>query len=80
MKKLGLLLLPILAITLMLGGNAFAQSVGDWSDYFVTYYSNANTSGAPDGTLRIVNDGDRGNCSSRGSGKRNPVGGDLRVR
>ena len=57
MKKLGLLLLPILAITLMLGGNAFAQSVGDWSDYFVTYYSNANTSGAPDGTLRIVNDG-----------------------
>ena len=31
---------------------------GDYSDYFVTYYSNANTSGAPDGTLRIVNDGD----------------------
>ncbi len=58
MKKLGLLLLPILAITLMLGGNAFAQNVGDNSVYFVTYYSNANTSGAPDGTLRIVNDGD----------------------
>jgi hypothetical protein len=57
MKKLGLLLLPILAITLMLGGNAFAQNVGDSSVYFVTYYSNANTSGAPDGTLRIVNDG-----------------------
>jgi hypothetical protein len=60
MKKLGLLLLPILAITLMLGGNAFAQNVGDDSVYFVTYYSNANTSGAPDGTLRIVNDGDTG--------------------
>jgi hypothetical protein len=60
MKKLGLLLLPILAITLMLGGNAFAQNVGDSSYFFVTYYSNANTSGAPDGTLRIVNDGDTG--------------------
>jgi hypothetical protein len=58
MKKLGLLLFPILAITLMLGGNALAQNVGDWSDYFVTYYSNANTTGAPDGTLRIINDGD----------------------
>ena len=61
MKKLGLLLLPILAITLMLGGNAFAQDkpIGvDSSVYFVTYYSNANTSGAPDATLRIVNDGD----------------------
>ena len=30
---------------------------GDGSYYFVTYYSNANTSGAPDGTLRVVNDG-----------------------
>ena len=57
MKKLGLLLLPILAITLMLGGNAFAQNVGDNSVYFVTYFSNANTSGAPDGTLRVINDG-----------------------
>ncbi len=58
MKRLGLLLLPILAITLMLGGNAFAQNVGDNSVYFVTYFSNANTAGVPDGTLRIVNDGD----------------------
>ena len=57
MKKLGYLL-PILAIALMLGGTAFAQDPGDFSVYFVTYYSNANTSGAPDGTLRIVNDGD----------------------
>ena len=57
MKKLGLLLFPILAITLMLGGNAFADGGGDGSYYFVTYYSNANTSGAPDGTLRVVNDG-----------------------
>jgi len=66
MKKLGLLLLPILAITVMLGGNAFAQNVGDNSWYFVTYFSNANTSGAPDGTLRIINDGDNANAAPEG--------------
>ena len=52
MKKLGLFLLPILAITLLLGGHAFADDT-----YQVTYYSNANTTGAPDGTLRITNTG-----------------------
>jgi hypothetical protein len=58
MKKLGLLLFPILAITLILVGNAFAGiEGGDGSYYFVTYFSNANTSGAPDGTLRIISDG-----------------------
>jgi len=61
-----LLLLPILAITLMLGGNAFAQNIGDSSYYFVTYYSNANTSGAPDGTLRLINDGDQATASPEG--------------
>ena len=66
MKKLGLLLLPILAITLILGGNAFAQNVGDSSYFFVTYYSNANTSGAPDGTLRLVNDGAEATASPEG--------------
>ena len=67
MKRLGLLLFPILAITLMLGGNAFAQpSPGDGSVYFVTYYSNANTSGAPDGTLRIVNDGSEATMAPEG--------------
>ena len=66
MKKLGLLLLPILAITLMLGGNAFAQNIGDSSYYFVTYYSNANTTGAPDGTLRLVNDGAEATASPEG--------------
>jgi hypothetical protein len=64
MKKLGYLLFPVLAITLMLGGNAFAQ--GDNSSYFVTYYSNANTTGAPDATLRIVNDGDASTAQSEG--------------
>jgi len=58
MKKLRLLLLPILEITMMLGGKAFAQNVGDDSVYFVTYYSNANAAGAPDQTVRIINDGD----------------------
>jgi len=57
MKRLGVLPLAILAITLMLGGNAFAQNVGDNSVYFVVYYSNANTAGAPDQTLRLINDG-----------------------
>ena len=67
MKKVGLLLLSILAITLMLGGNAFAGVVGgDLSYYFVTYFSNANTSGAPDGTLRIINDGDQATSAPEG--------------
>ncbi len=54
MKKLGFCML-MLALALMLGGNALAQ---DNSVYFTTYYSNANTTGAPDATVRIVNDGD----------------------
>ena len=66
MKRLGLLLLPILAITLMLGKNAFAQNVGDNSVYLVTYYSNANTSGAPDATLRLINDGDQATAAPEG--------------
>jgi hypothetical protein len=66
MRKLGLLLLPILAITLMLGGNALAQNVGDSSVYFVTYYSNANTAGIPDGTLRLINDGDQATTDVEG--------------
>jgi hypothetical protein len=66
MKKLGVLPLAILAITLMLGGNAFAQNVGDNSVYFVTYYSNANTAGAPDQTIRIVNDGDQATAAPEG--------------
>jgi hypothetical protein len=60
MKGIGLRLFPVVAIALILGGTALAQNVGDNSVYFVTYYSNANTSGAPDQTVRIVNDGDTG--------------------
>jgi len=56
MKKLGVLLFLAVAMTLLLGGNALAQ--GDNSVYFVTYYSNANTEGAPDAVVRLINDGD----------------------
>ena len=65
MKRLVYLLFAVLAITLMSGGNALAKNEvyqGDNSVYFVTYYSNANTTGAPDQTLRIVNDGDYTGC------------------
>ena len=52
MKKLGIVLF-MLALALMLGGNALAQTVGDNSVYFVSYYSNANTVGAPDAVVRV---------------------------
>lgn len=55
MKKLGLCILAMTVIALMFSGSALAQ--GDNSFYFTTYYSN-NVSGAPDGTLRFINDGD----------------------
>jgi hypothetical protein len=58
MKKLGLLML-MLAIAVMLGGTALATSVAP-ANYFVTYYSNANTANAPDATVRVINDGDSG--------------------
>jgi len=57
MKKLGLLL-SLTLVVVLLGGSALAQNVGDNSIYFVTYYSNANTEGAPDAVVRVVNDGD----------------------
>ena len=52
MKKLGFLML-LVAVAVMLGGTALAQDI---DSYFVTYYS-GNVANAPDGTLRIVNDG-----------------------
>jgi len=55
MKKVGLFLLVALAAAMLLSGTALAQ--GDNSVYFVTYYSN-NVSGAPDATVRFINDGD----------------------
>ena len=57
MKKLGFLML-LLAISVMLAGNALADSQND--QYFTTYFSNANTPGAPDATVRMINDGSTG--------------------
>src|SRR4029077_18555564 len=58
MKKLGFLMF-MLALALMLGGNALAQNVGDNSVYFTTYYANNIVSAVvPDATVRIINDGD----------------------
>jgi hypothetical protein len=56
----------VLTIALVLGmafGTAVAQ---DNSTYAVNYYSNANTTGAPDATLSVINDGNTGGnlCAS----------------
>jgi len=67
MKRAGSFLFSVLAISLMLGiasGNALAQ--GDNSVYFVTYYSNARTVGAPNAVLRLINDGDKSTTSTEG--------------
>jgi hypothetical protein len=57
MKKLGILLF----VVAMLGVAALAQApVGDGSTYFVTYYANAEVTGAPDAVVRFINDGDTG--------------------
>jgi hypothetical protein len=60
MKKLGFLLFLVLMVG-MISGSALAQGpVGDGSTYFVTYYSNAQYTGAPDAVIRVINDGDTG--------------------
>ena len=65
MKKFGVVLF-LAFVTILLGGNALAQNKGDNSYYFTTYFSNANTGGAPDATLRIVNDGDASTSQKEG--------------
>jgi hypothetical protein len=65
MKKFGFVLF-MLALALMLTGSALAQNVGDNSVYFTTYYSNANTTGAPDGVVRVINDGDQATTDGEG--------------
>jgi hypothetical protein len=49
-------------IALVLTGSALADGIAgvDNSYYFVTYYSNNAVSGAPDATVRLVNDGETG--------------------
>jgi hypothetical protein len=65
MKKFGFVLF-MLALALMLTGSALAQNVGDNSVYFVSYYSNANTAGAPDAVVRAINDGDQATTDFEG--------------
>jgi hypothetical protein len=66
MKRISYLLFSMLGTALLMGiasQVAAAQSVpstGDDSVYFVTYYSN-NLAGAPDATVRFINDGDISN-------------------
>src|SRR5271154_5198244 len=67
MKHLMFLMLVIPAIALTSNSVALAQNVGDNSVYFVTYFSNANTAGAPDETMRIVNDGDQATTAIEGA-------------
>ena len=63
MKKLGFVF-ALAVIALALTGSALAlpplDGGGDNSSYFVTYFSNNAVSGAPDATVRLVNDGDTG--------------------
>jgi len=56
MKKLGFLLFLVLMLGIA-SGTGLAQA-GDSSVYLTTYYSNANTAGAPGAVDRFVNDGD----------------------
>ena len=57
MKRVGFVF-ALAVIALALSGSALAQ--GDGSYYFVTYFSNNAVSGAPDQTVRLVNDGETG--------------------
>jgi len=68
MKKFGVVLF-MLALALMLTGNALAQNVGDNSVYFVTDakgVKRAVAGGAPDAVIRIVNDGDQATSAPEG--------------
>jgi hypothetical protein len=59
MKKLVCTLLPTLAIALVLGITSRTAYAQDYP-FALSYFSNAHASGAPDGVLRIVNDGNTG--------------------
>ena len=60
MKRVVCTMLSILAVALLLGVISATALAQDNSTYAVTYYSNANTAGAPDATVRVINDGDTG--------------------
>jgi hypothetical protein len=58
-RKLAVLCTLILALVVF-AGMAQAQTPATTSPYRVDYFANANTGGAPDGTLRLDNDGAAG--------------------
>jgi hypothetical protein len=60
MKSVVCRLLPLLAIALVLGVISETAVAQDNSTFAVTYFSNANTEGAPDATVRVINDGNTG--------------------
>ena len=60
MKKLVCAIGPTLVIAFVLGGISGSAVAQDNTTYAVNYYSNANTSGAPDATVRVINDGNTG--------------------
>jgi hypothetical protein len=60
MRKVVCTILSIVAIALVLGVASATAVAQDSSTYAVTYYSNANTAGAPDATVRVINDGNTG--------------------
>ena len=67
MKRVGFVF--VMLVIALLAGTAVAQSegpAGDFSYYFVTYFSNGNTSGAPDAVLRLINDGDYSTSQTEG--------------
>jgi hypothetical protein len=61
-KRIALCATAVAALALAFSAGARAQDVF----FAVGYYSNANTTGAPDGTLRLVNDGFRDDSSPLG--------------
>ncbi len=61
MKRVGFVFAML--IIAMMATSAMAQNVGDNSYYFVTYYAN-NVTGAPDATVRFINDGNLGTNST----------------
>jgi hypothetical protein len=65
MKKFGVALFLALGIV-VLSGSALGQNKGDNTYYFTTYFSNANTLGAPDSTLYLINDGDGSTSQTEG--------------
>ena len=63
MRKLACTAIAIVGLALLLGaGTAVAQD----NVYDLSYFSNAHTTGAPDATLRLVNDGNVSDSSPAG--------------